>query len=75
MERDPDYIDPAVLKRRARASGGAGAVSSRPRVHRSPEPEQPVAGLHIARELSSISVSDSTITGPGLHVSGDARVS
>jgi hypothetical protein len=30
MASDPDYIDPAELKRRAAMSGGAGAVSGRP---------------------------------------------
>jgi hypothetical protein len=35
MAADPDYIDPTVLKARAKKSGGAGATAGpRPRVRR-----------------------------------------
>lgn len=32
MERDPDYMDPAELRRRAASGEDAGAVSGRPRL-------------------------------------------
>jgi hypothetical protein len=42
MAHDPDFIDPAVLRRRAAKSGGAGAKPGRPVVKRVPEKSQVV---------------------------------
>lgn len=68
MERDPDYIDPEVLKRRAAASGGAGARSSRPRVRRVADDSTGESGFRVARDLSSVVVSGSSIVRSGIKL-------
>lgn len=69
MERDPDYIDPSVLKRRAASGGGAGAKSGRPKVHR--VADEPDSGVRIGRSMTGIAVSDSHTS--GLRVRGDVH--
>ena len=60
MSYDDDYIDPAVLKRRAAASGGAGVQSSRPRVRRGMT-SVASGGIYLsfnAAQLATISIED-----------------
>jgi len=72
MERDPDYIDPSVLKRRAAISGGAGARSGRPTVRR--VADEPSSAVHMARQ-SDLKVADVSIVSPGVRVSTSVRAS
>lgn len=72
MERDPDYIDPVVLKRRAEASGGAGAVSGRPAVRRVHESD----GRISSAGGRGFSIVGGKISTPGVAVTDvDFRVS
>lgn len=70
MEGDPDYIEPAVLKRRAAVSGGAGARSGRPTVHRVDEPRY---GLRLADGLSGVIVAGSSTITAGVDVHKDVE--
>ena len=72
MERDPDYIDPEVLKRRAAASGGAGAKAGRPKVRRVKD-----QGVRITpRVAKGFSIAGGKFATPGAKVSNErVRVS
>jgi len=62
MEMDPDYIDPKVLRKRAKTSGGAGAKSGRPRVRR-------VKGSS-SQGAAGIAIVQSNLTVTGLRSNG-----
>lgn len=57
MTRDPDYLDPEVLKRRAAETGGAGVESSRPRIRRRADVSGVVVGERNSTVLRNVSTS------------------
>lgn len=66
MDRDPDFIEPQILRDRAAATGGAGVEQSRPEIRRTAGEASPQAGFAI--EESTLHVRGLRIAANGLHV-------